>query len=411
MDYLPVWPITVTPFMAFGLMLLMGALGGFIAHRIPWIPSITGFMAVGVLFGPSGIGLLSHETMSNSRIIIDIALALILFRLGLSLDIRAIMRSPQLLLISLIESAVTFFVVFIALEQFGIQPVIAALVAAIAISSSPAVLLHVAHEVKAKGEVTESTKTLVALNNLLSFAAYSAMLPAIHLSEGARLARVIGQPLYQLFGSLALGFVLAYALHYAALKTHRATQYRLALVIGTLMLALGLAHQLKLSTLLIPLIIGVIIKSVERRQLISTLEFGAAFELFFVVLFVFAGAGMHLHEMAAYAPMVLVFVVARTLCKVACVAATSKYFNRPARGGISSGLLLIPMAGLAIGLAQASGNLFPDHAAIVSAIVLGAVTVFETIGPPIAAFAFRFTGEAGQDTEDNTTGAHLKADA
>jgi len=409
MDYLPVWPITITPFMAFGLMLLMGAMGGYIAHRITWIPSITGFMAVGVLFGPSGIGLLNAETIVNSRLVIDIALALILYRLGLSLDIRTILRSPQLLLISLFESTITFCAVFLALDMFDIQPVIAALVAAISISSSPAVLLHVAHEVKAKGEVTESTKELVALNNLLSFVAFSAVLPAMHLTDGADLTTVIVQPLYQLFGSLILGVALAYGLHIIALKTRRARQYKLALVIGTIMFAIGLANELKLSMLLVPLVIGVVVMSMERRQVVSNLEFGPAFELFFVVLFVFAGAGLHLHELVQYAPMVLIFVIARGLAKVVGVSATSHYFQTSRRAGFSSGLLLIPMAGLAIGLVQTSGSLFPAHAEVVTAIVLGAVTVFETMGPPIAAFAFKYAGEAGKDVDEDATGLHRKA--
>ncbi|MDD2721475.1 MAG: cation:proton antiporter [Gallionella sp.] len=412
MNYLPDWPITITPFMAFGLMLLMGAMGGYVAHRVSWIPSITGFMAVGVLFGPSGIGLLSPETMANSRIIIDIALALILYRLGLSLDIKQVWRSHDLLMISALESLVTFCAVFLALDLFHIEPVIAALVAAISISSSPAVLLHVAHEVKAKGEVTETTKTLVALNNLLSFLAFSAVLPAMHLAAGARLRTVIIQPLYQLLGSLLLGAALAYGLHILSLKTHRAPQYKLALVIGTLMFATGLAHELKLSLLLVPLVIGVVVMSLEREKIVSDLEFGSAFELFFVVLFVFAGAGLHLDELVQYAPVVLMLVVARSLAKVAGVAGTSEYLGRPRRGGFSSGLLLIPMAGLAIGLAQTSSTLFPAHSSVVTAIVLGAVTVFETMGPPIAAFAFKFAGEAAIKQDDGEqTAPHPKIDA
>ena len=58
------------------------------------------------------------------------------------------------------------------------------------------------------------------------------------------------------------------------------------------------------------------------------------------------------------------------------------------------------MAGLAIGLVQTSSGLFPAQAPTIAAIILGAVTVFETLGPPIAAFAFRFAGEArGQPAE------------
>ena len=34
MDYLPALPLQFTPLLAFGLVLLVGALGGYVAHRI-----------------------------------------------------------------------------------------------------------------------------------------------------------------------------------------------------------------------------------------------------------------------------------------------------------------------------------------------------------------------------------------
>lgn len=395
MDYMPTWPLEMTPLMVFGLMLIIGAIGGYAAHRLSWLPSITGFMAVGFLFGPSGIGLLSQGTIAGSQILIDIALALILYRLGLSLDIKLLWRSPGLLLTSLLESSATFALVYFVLHLFDIPNVIAALVAAIAISSSPAVLLHVAHEVGAKGVVTESAMSLVALNNLISFVVFSATLPALHYSAGADWTTIVFQPSYRLAGSLLLGFMVAFGLHKIAVKTHQAAQYKLALVIGALMVAIGLASELNLSTLLVPLVIGVVVKNLERESVVSDIEFGAAFELFFIILFVFAGAGLHLQELIEFAPAVLALVLARSLAKVFGVAAMSSILKRPLRSGISGGLLLMPMAGLAIGLVQTSSHLFPQHASTIAAIVLGAVTVFEAIGPPIAAFAFRVAGESG----------------
>ncbi len=65
----------------------------------------------------------------------------------------------------------------------------------------------------------------------------------------------------------------------------------------------------------------------------------------------------------------------------------------------ASGLLLIPMAGLAIGLTQTSAKLVPEQAGLISAIVLGAVTLFETVGPPIAAWAFRLAGETAEQKQ------------
>ncbi|TCV86769.1 cation:proton antiporter [Sulfurirhabdus autotrophica] len=402
MDYLPIWPLDITPLMAFGLMLIIGAIGGYAAHHFSWLPSITGFMIVGFICGPSGIGLLSQHTIVESRILIDIALALILYRLGLSLDIKLLWRFPGLLFTSLVESAATFGLVAYVLHLFGIPFLLSLLVAAITISSSPAVLLHVAHEVGAKGVITESTKTLVALNNLFSFVAFSAILPALHYSAGSDQTTIIMQPLYSFFGSLVVGTILAFILHIVATKTHEASQYKLALVIGTIMVAVALAYELKLSMLFICLTIGIVVKSMEREKVVSKLEFGASFELFFIVLFVFAGAGLHLHEIIEFAPAVLALVLVRTLAKVIGVTAMSSLLKKPFRTGMSSGLLLLPMAGLAIGLVLTTSSLFPQHASTIAAIVFGAVTVFETIGPPIATLAFRFSGEAGRAHKKNT---------
>lgn len=62
----------------------------------------------------------------------------------------------------------------------------------------------------------------------------------------------------------------------------------------------------------------------------------------------------------------------------------------------ASGLLLVPMAGLAIGLAQTADKLFALDAEALLALVLTAVAILETIGPPIAAYAFRVAGESGK---------------
>ncbi|MEC5213528.1 Kef-type K+ transport system membrane component KefB [Polaromonas sp. CG_9.5] len=400
MDYLPAWPLQFTPLLAFGLVLLVGALGGYLSHRVSWLPSITGFMLVGFLCGPSVLDLLSAQTIANSRVLIDIALALILFRLGLSLDIKQLRHSPSLIITSLVESGLTFGVVFGALQLFSVPFAISVLVAAITVSSSPAVLLHVAHEVNAAGVVTESTKTLVALNNLFSFIAFSAALPLLHYDSGANWTVAVFQPLYQLLGSLLLGLAMGWALHVVSIKTQSAAQYKLALVIGAIMMSIALASELKLSPLFAPLVMGVAIKTMERKAVTSDIEFGPAFELFFIVLFVFAGAGLHLHELIQFAPAVLALVLVRSLAKVIGATVMLRVFKKPLRSGTASGLLLIPMAGLAIGLVQTSSGLFPAQAPTIAAIVLGAVTVFETLGPPIAAFAFRFAGEAhGQEAE------------
>jgi Kef-type K+ transport system membrane component KefB len=395
MEFLPDWPLQYNTQFAFGLLLFAGVLGGYLAHRISWLPSITGFMAVGILIGPSGTDLLTSDALNLVRAVIDVSLGLILYRLGLTLDLRAMVHDPRLLLTSLIESGVTFITTFGVLVALGLPSLLAGLTAAIVISSSPAILLHVANEVGAAGPVTERSKELVALNNLFSFFAFSALLPAGHLAAEADQNTVWLQPLYQLLGSLAVAFVIAITLVHVARMTRHASQYRLALIIGAIMLGLGIADALDISALFVPLALGVIVKTLERDDLVSNVEFGEVFELFFIVLFVYAGAKIRLDELATLGWVALVLVSTRIAAKWLTVYGMTRWQGIAPRPAAATGLLLVPMAGLAIGLAQTAETLFALEAAQLNALVLATVAILETIGPPIAGWAFRMAGETG----------------
>ncbi len=406
MDFLPTWPPAFNTMTTFGLLLILGALGGYLAHRFPWLPSITGFMLIGLLFGPSGLALLDARTVAESRILVDIALGLIVYRLGLSLNIALLKERPTLAIAGLAESALTFAVIIGALWIIGFSTVVAALVGAIVVSSSPAVLLHVANEVKAAGDVTNTTKALVGLNNLISFVAFSALLPLAQYSSGKNWSDILLLPTYRFFGSVMLGCAVGVTIYFLTHRTRDAVQYRLAFIIGAVMLTVGLASILNLSALFAPLVLGIVVKNLEQEDLLSQIEFGESFELFFIILFVSTGANLHLHELFALAPAVALLVVARSLAKVGGVVAVAAAAQEPLPTATARGLLLIPMAGLAIGLTQTTAELFPDVAASVAAIVLGAVAVFETIGPPIAAYAFKLAGEAGQALGEPSESAH-----
>lgn len=396
MEFLPAWPLEYNVQIAFGVLLFAGVLGGYLAHRISWLPSITGFMAVGLLIGPSGINLVTHEALDLARAVIDISLGLILYRLGLSLDLRAMSHDPRLLVTSLLESGTTFLATFAVLVWLDLPPLLAGLAAAIVISSSPAILIHVAHEVGAAGPVTERTKELVALNNLFSFFAFSALLPAGHLAAAADWATALFQPLYQLFGSLLVAVLVALLLVQTARRTRGASQYRMALIIGALMLGIGIAKALGLSALFVPLALGVVVRTLEGRETLSDVEFGEAFELFFIVLFVYAGAKIHVAELATLGGVTIALVGARIGAKWLTVYGMTRWQGATPPQSAATGLLLIPMAGLAIGLAQTADSLFALEAAQLNAIVLASVAILETIGPPIAAYAFHLAGETGK---------------
>lgn len=385
----------------FGFLLFCGAMGGYLAHRVSWIPSITGFMLVGFLAGPNVFNFFSPVALERTRLVVDVALALILYRLGLSLDFKALIRDKALLLISLLESGATFALVYGGLHWgMGISALTSGVIAGIAISSSPAVLIHVSHELGADGPITQRAQALVALNNVWAFLVFAALLPALYRSHEAPLSTIVGSPIYQLLGSALLGTVMGFALHHVARWTQRAPQYNLALIVGAVTMTLGLAVTLNLSPLFAPLVLGGVVRSLERDGLIANMAFGPAFELFFVALFVYAGANLHVHEMITFAPAALLFVVARSIAKWGGVAAGGMLLGWRWRASSTAGLMLIPMAGMAIGLANSTALQFPQAGAVIASVVLAAVAIFETLGPPVVARALYWAQEVQHDRDE-----------
>ncbi len=382
--------------MVFGVLLAFGTLGGMLSARMRWLPTITGFMALGLLIGPSGLGLLSQEALSGARVLVDIALGLILFKLGATLHPWEVVRNRALVVTSLVESFATFGAILGLTLWLGMTPVVAVLAAAIAVSSSPAVLIHVAHELHAEGPTVDAAEALVAMNNVLAFVLFSLALPLALREEKMDFATALALPAYQMLGAIAVAMAVAWVVtRIARLIRKDELHFRFAMVVGAVMLALGLAAALKVSSLFAALSLGIACRWMEGRSRLTRVEFGGGADLFFIILFAFAGANLHLHELVEYWWVALLFVAARSLAKLATVYGCGLIYGYPHKRAFASGLLLIPMAGLAIGLVQTTHDLMPAVGGQLATIVLAAVAVFETIGPPIAAYALRLSGDAG----------------
>lgn len=389
------WPVMNTQ-LVFGLLLAFGTLGGLLAARVRWLPTITGFMALGLIIGPSGLGVLSQEALNGARGLVDVALGLILFKLGATLHPWLALRNRALLVTSLAESGLTFAMILGLMLWLGTLPVVAVLAAAIAVSSSPAVLIHVVAELHAEGPTVDTAEALVAMNNVLAFLLFSLALPFALRDAQVGIGTALLLPAYQMLGAVVVSLAVAWLVtRIASLTRKDELHFRFALVVGAVMLTLGLAVALKVSSLFAALSLGIACRWLQGRSRLTRVEFGGGADLFFIILFVFAGANLHLSEVVQYAPLAVAYVVARTAAKLMAVYGCGVAFGGSHRRSLATGFLLVPMAGLAIGLVQTISGLLPVLGSQVAAVVLAAVAVFETIGPPLAAFALRMSGEAG----------------
>src|SRR5436853_1340329 len=183
-------------------------LGGEMARALR-LPRIIGYGLVGFVLAPLAQAMSLDALLEEARIFVDLAMGLVLFDLGRRMNLQWMKREWTLAASGLAESVLTFGAVFATLLAFDFPAVKAALAAAIAIGTSPAVVLLIVQDTRAEGQVTERALNLVALNSLLASILATILLTSAHLKARMDLESALLHPLYLFLGSLALGAMMA----------------------------------------------------------------------------------------------------------------------------------------------------------------------------------------------------------
>jgi len=397
LDFLPQFPFPANPLALFGLLLLAGLIGGELVKRALHLPRITGYVLMGMLLGASGFGLLDDKLIAEAWIFVDIALGLVLFELGRRLDVTWLKKDRWLLATGVLESALSFAFIYFALVYFDVKPLYAAVAAAIGVSTSPAVVMLVAQELRAEGQVTERALNLVAINSVIAFVLMTMLLSGVHHEYRAGWITVALHPAYMLAGSLGLGYAACMLALLLARWLGKSAERHLVLLLALIAVTVGAARMLDLSVLLALLSLGVMARNLDRRHDLMAVDTGRIGQLFFVVLFVVGGASLQLSEMAAGGALALVYILARFAGKSIGVLSLTCFSG--VRAG-SAGLLCIaltPMSSTALAMVQGTADLYPEFGAKLSAIVLSAVLILELLGPLAVQFALKQAGETGEE--------------
>ena len=82
------------------------------------------------------------------------------------IGLEALVWGAVNLLRTVLESGLTFAVVFAVLRWLEVAPLASALIATVSMSTSPAVVLAVTREARSQGQVTERVLLLTALNTI-----------------------------------------------------------------------------------------------------------------------------------------------------------------------------------------------------------------------------------------------------
>jgi Kef-type K+ transport system membrane component KefB len=356
------------------------------------MPSIIGFMVIGVIAGPSVLNLINGEFLGMLGFVTQIALGFVALSIGFELKLATLKRQGRgIILIILSESFMAFIAVSAAVYILTASIPLALIYGAIAPASDPAGTVAVIQEYKTRGNLTNALYSVVGFDDglgiiIFGFAASTARLLVAHQSGGSQtnLLILFLTPLLQIGMSLGIGMLLAL---FFTLLTAKDSDVRdlFILIFGFVLMATGISMQFNLSIILTNMMLGIVAVNIGRRTVLQKIRsvLVQTMPLVFVLFFILAGASLSIRALPALGLLGVVYIIGRTVGLVggAWFGAVIGRSEQKIRKYLGMGILC--QAGVAIGLALVVQNEF-------SQTFLGGVNVGSTVITSVTATSIFF---------------------
>ena len=346
------WPDLhqLDPVLGLATVMLVAVVAASALHRLLGLPRLAGYMLVGLLASPMGLGLLQPADLDSWKPIIDLAIAALVFELGSRLRPRWLLDNPWLAASCVLEGLLAALAVGTVLVALDAPPLSAVLAAIVAASTSPIIAMASVHELRPRGQVGERLLMMCALNSLLAMLALK-LWPLLSLVGQGTLVNDalswLASALFVVCGSFLLGLLCGWILDRAA----RLSQQRASapvLQIALVMLAATLASNWGLSPLLTLLVAGMTARTLMGHRLAVEPYLGSAGAALTVLLFISLGVLFSFDGVRQVWPWVLALIGARLLGKGLGVALLARPSGLGWRQALGLTLALQPMGSLAV---------------------------------------------------------------
>lgn len=377
------------------LILFSGLIFGRLVKFIK-LPNVTGYLIAGLIIGPYILNLIPKNIVTDFELISEMALAFIAFSIGSEFKLSYLKRvglTP--IIIAIFEGLTATVLVTGVLVIFGFDIKISLLLGTIAAATAPAATIMVVKQFKAKGPVTETLLSVVALDDAVALIAFGFSMAIVnsmqHPGEGSAIMTVI-LPLIEIIGSIVLGIILG-LLFNIPLRFFKKDSNRLIIVVGFIFLGSAIASMLGLSSLLLCMSMG--------TALINTSKSGESiFKIvdnitapIFLMFFVVSGAELDITILPSIGLIGILYVVFRVIGKISGAYIGSTLIKAPETVKKYIGFTLIPQAGVAIGLSLTASQTLPEYGKTIRTVILCATLVYELIGPAMTKIGLKKAGE------------------
>lgn len=378
------------------ILIFAGVLGGRIANRFG-LPNVSGYIIGGLLVGPSVFNVIQSGESSNYNIINDIALAAIAFSIGSEFLLEDVKKmGKDIVIIAFAEVIGAVLLVFLVMYVIFKQPLAFSLViASMSAATAPAGLLLVIRELKADGPLVRTILPVVAIDDAIGIMVFGVFISLAKIIAGAgevTLATMILAPLYEIIGSLILGFILGFLLVYFANKS-KGREELLIIVTGFILFATGASNQIGVSPLLTCMMQGAVVMNLmqnSKRVFTLIADFTPPINVLFFTL---AGASLELSVLSKVGLLGVAYILARAAGKIFGATLGAKYLKLESNITKYLGMSLLTQGGISIGLSMIVSRELPQYSEAIITVILFSVLVYEIVGPILAKIAIQKAGE------------------
>lgn len=430
------------PMLLLGLVAILGFYFGRVA-RFARLPSLIGFMVLGVVLGPSLLGLFTAANLESLTFITELALGFVAFSIGAELSLRSLKElGGGIVMIILAESFGAFLVVMLVVFALTKSWPVALLFGAVAPASAPAGTVAVIQEYRARGSLTKALYAVVGFDDglailIFGFAAALAktvmvgdLLGAGAASTGT-LAAMRG-PALEIIGSLVIGTVLGFAFCQLVRRLHEPRDM-LIMTFGVVLAATGLSVFYHMSLILTNMAAGFVLVNTRREAFVNRVvaPLRDIMPLLFILFFCLAGAHLNVGDLPKLGSIGILYILARAAGLIGGSRLGARIGGSPEKIRKWVGLGILSQAGVAIGLSLIIMNDFGDLArqpeiasavarfaalhpgvtrlaydpmaigAAIITVITATSIVFEIVGPILTKIALT---KAGEIPEDDTPG-------
>ena len=389
-------------FLRLGLLLVFGFFGGKLMKRFK-LPTVTGYIMIGLLLGRSGIDLLTPDFIETVGFISSVALVFIAFSIGSEFRLAEIRElGKSIVVIAVCEAMAAFVLVTLFMRLFVDLPT-ALILGAVSSATAPAATMMVLREYRARGPLTSTLLGVVAVDDaicLMIFAIASSVAKVLIAHDALTISRLVVAPLTEILFSIVVGVIIGLIVILLTRKVGNDAEL-LTIVVASSLLITGVTEQFDLSALLSAMAAGVTVTNgmavVPARRLFTVTE--QFTPPIITAFFVIAGSRLDISMIPQIGWMGLVYLLVRMIGKISGATLGGALSKSPLMVRKYLGYGLLSQVGVAVGLAIIVSEMFAgtEIGSLVLTILLATTIVTEIVGPLMTKRAIFIAGEAKKE--------------